>query len=119
MNSNEEQKQSIINFDIDSTDVSSVTPEDPDEKDIEAQERARFKQDTLYRKYLAKWVMYVVSIWLALVLVIFTLNGFRLVYYQPTVMIALLATTTANVLGLAFIVLRGIFQIRVFKRKKR
>lgn len=34
--------------------------DDVDELDIKDQKRARYKQDTKYRKYLAIWVMWVV-----------------------------------------------------------
>lgn len=48
------------------------------------------------------------SVWLAAVLCIQTLNGGYL-HLNDAVLVTLLATTTANVLGLAFIVLKGLF----------
>lgn len=89
--------------------VSDADLGDVDENSLKDQIRDRYKQDTLFRKLLANWVMYIVPIWLAVVLVIFITHGLRWLYYDSSVMIALLVTTTANVLGLAYIVLKGIF----------
>lgn len=85
-------------------------PENVDELSLNEQKKTRYSQDTRFRKHLAKWVMYIVPIWLALVIIIVILQGilqsFKL---SDSVLITLLATTTVNVLGLAFIVLKGIF----------
>lgn len=68
----------------------------------------RFEKDTRWRCRLSWWVIAVDSVWLAAVLCILTLNGDYL-HLNDAVLITLLATTTANVLGLAFIVLKGLF----------
>lgn len=111
--------QSIDEFDIRDFMVDDFSSANPDAEDLETQERKRYAQDTTYRKLLAKWVMYVVSIWLGCVLIIVALTGFNIMTYTPTVLVTLLATTTINVLGLAFIVLRGLFLGRgYYKRRK-
>ena len=116
---NSEGNKSISDFDIKDLFAVEDPSSNPDADDLEAQERKRYAQDTRYRKLLALWVMWVVSIWLGAVLVVITLTGCKVLEYTPTVLVTLLATTTINVLGLAFIVLRGLFLgARKFKRRK-
>lgn len=70
----------------------------------------RYKQDTKWRDLLAKWVVWVTSGWMFIILVILFIEGFCGTFdLEKEVLITLLATTTANVLGLPLIVLRGIF----------
>lgn len=112
-------KKSIADFDIANLMAIDDMLANPDAEDLETQERKRYAQDTTYRKLLAKWVMWVVSIWLGVVLLIIILTGLKLMAFTPTVLVTLLATTTINVLGLAFIVLRGLFLGREkFRRRK-
>ena len=102
--------------------IFSLENTNPDVEDIDIQKKRRFKQNTLHRKILMYWVISVVSCWLIAVLVLIFLSGYGKVQFQPTVLVTLLATTTINVLGLAFIVLRGIFFIptkRAFYNKNK
>lgn len=85
---------------------------DIDSKGIRAQERERYKQDTRYRKYLALWVMVIVPIWLVTILLIVCMCASKVWNLSDVQMSTLLATTTVNVLGLAYIVLKGLFQNR-------
>ena len=97
---------------------SDVTPapalNDIDNETKEAQIKERYRQDTR-RNYLVKWVVYTNTAWLIAILVIVIAHGAvnedgsDLFHLTDTVMVTLLATTTANVLGLALIVLRGLF----------
>lgn len=80
-----------------------------DNESMATQERERYKQDTRQRKFLAQWVVWATSIWLGVVLVIIFFQGFSLIKLDNTVVNVLLATTTVNVLGLAYIVLEGLF----------
>lgn len=89
--------------------IANDTLEDVDDKSMREQRKARFSQDTRFRKHLANWVMTIVPSWLFLVIVILFFDGFNLLKLQKEVLITLLATTTVNVLGLAYIVLKGIF----------
>lgn len=82
---------------------------DVDKSSIEEQILVRYKMNTEYRKKFSEWVIYIIPIWLGLVLFVFVLHGARLLRFESAEIVALLATTTANVLGLAFIVLRGFF----------
>lgn len=89
--------------------------DDIDNETKEAQEKERYRQDTKHRDYLVRWVVYTNSAWLIAILVIVIAHGAAnedgtdLFQLSDTVMVTLLATTTANVLGLALIVLRGLF----------
>ena len=103
-----------INIDPERLNTSSEsnipTNDDIDSLDLKEQKRERYSQDTKYRKHLAIWVMWVVSIWLATVLLIITAGAIWDLPMESNVQITLLATTTVNVLGLAYIVLKGIFK---------
>ena len=82
-------------------------PPDPDRKPLE---NDRYKQDTKWRDRLARWVVIVTSIWMLIILFILVIKGFCSTFdLEKEVLITLLATTTANVLGLPLIVLSGIF----------
>ena len=83
---------------------------DIDKDTLKEQKRARYSQDTSYRKYLAVWVMVVTSLWLLAVMVVLILIGAGVLTLDSTVIVTLLATTTANVLGLPLIVLKGIYK---------
>ena len=116
---NSEGNKSISDFDIKDLFAVEDPSSNPDADDLEAQERKRYAQDTRYRKLLALWVMWVVSVWLGVVLAIIALTGFKVLKYDQPVLVTLLATTTINVLGLAFIVLRGLFLgARRFRKRK-
>ena len=85
---------------------------DIDNLDLENQEKLkghRYKQDTSERKLLAHWVIAIVSSWLGMVLFILICNKILCINLSDTVLCALLGTTTINILGLAYIVLKGLF----------
>jgi len=69
----------------------------------------RLEQDTKYRKVLARWVIFTVSIWLLFVIGALTFNNKCDIGISDTVACVLLGTTTLNILGLAYIVLKGLF----------
>lgn len=71
--------------------------------------RKRFASDTRDRRWLAVWSASVVTLWLASVMIIVFYNN-NYVCLSDSALIMLLGTTTLNVLGLSFIVLRGHFQ---------
>lgn len=102
-------------FNPDNGDVrqnATATQGDFDTMSMEDQERERYGQDTRFRKYLSKWVMWIVPVWLFLVILIVYLCSFGLCELTDVQMSTLLATTTANVLGLAYIVLKGMFGVK-------
>ncbi|QNF32532.1 hypothetical protein HUW51_07255 [Adhaeribacter swui] len=89
------------------------TDPDIDADDLTAQRRRfenqRYREDTSHRKWLGIWTAVVVTCWLVAVLLILVFNE-RYIRLGDTVLTSLLATTTLNVLGLSYIVLRGHFQ---------
>lgn len=76
----------------------------------------RYTQNTQLRRHLARWAAYVVSIWMLFVLLILVLNEKWLICLSDSVLITLLGTTTANVLGLVAIVLYDLFNRKSEKR---
>lgn len=69
----------------------------------------RYSDTSKLRKHSAYWVMVVVSFWLILVVSIVFFCGFECMTLEPSVIIALLTTTTANILGLPLIILQGLY----------
>lgn len=82
---------------------------DPDLKDIDYQTGMRYNQDTQQRKTMMRWVIILISVWLLVVLVYMGLKGASIFEYETTEVVTLLSTTTANVLVLGYIVLKGLF----------
>lgn len=72
-------------------------------------EAERYSSDTKDRKWLAVWTAVTVSLWLGGVIYILMHND-KTFCLSDTVIVTLLGTTTLNVLGLSFIVLRGHFR---------
>lgn len=87
----------------------NITIPDFDTMSIERQKSIRFGQDTKHRKWLVLWMMIIVSFWLVVVLMTTIFNDLWHFNISQGVMITLLATTTVNVLGLANIILNGLF----------
>lgn len=94
------KKPLISSFDIDNLDLKGQQ---------EALKGHRYKQDTKERKLLSHWVICVVSIWLFLVISTLICNSLLSIGLSDTVCVTLLTTTTINILGLAYIVLKGLF----------
>ena len=69
----------------------------------------RYADTSSLRRRTAKWVMWSVSLWLAGVLVVLVCTGLGCFTLSNRVLIALLTTTTANILGLPLVVLRGLY----------
>jgi hypothetical protein len=99
-----EKKDSFSNpdLDIDSDDLREQIK-------LKKLESDRYSSDTKDRKWLAIWTAVIVTLWLSTVLGILIFNEQKLICLSDTVLVALLGTTTLNVLGLSFIVLKGHF----------
>lgn len=69
----------------------------------------RYADTSSLRRRTAKWVMWIVSLWLAAVIVVLVCAGLEWVTLSNRVLIALLTTTTVNILGLPLVVLRGLY----------
>lgn len=84
---------------------------DPDASILKDQIKERYEQDTKWRSKLSWWVIGVDSIWLIAIIAILFFNK-KCFELSDNVLMVLLGTTTINVLGLAHIVLRGLFQVK-------
>ena len=77
-------------------------------------EELRYQQDTKTRNVLSYWVIIIITLWLGF-------TGFLFINYgniYPVVIICtLLGTTTANVLGLGYVLLNGFFRSKENKDK--
>lgn len=87
-----------------------VTEADSDKDDLKSQEKERFRQDTEHRHGLIIWMKRLISLWLSSVIVVLILEGIHAISLSDTVLVTLLATTTADVLGLPYIILRDLFK---------
>lgn len=72
-------------------------------------ENKRYDQDTRTKGKLALWAAWIVSIYLAVVFFILIINKSH-IQLSDGVLMMLLGTTTLNVLGLMYIVLKGYFK---------
>lgn len=82
---------------------------DVDTDEMSEQRRTRYAQDTYHRSFLVSWVVSVSSLWLFGVFLILISCGLKWIELPTSVLNVLLATTTANILGLPYIVLKGLF----------
>lgn len=82
---------------------------DVDTDEMSEQKRTRYAQDTYHRSFLVSWVVSVSSLWLFGVFLIIISCGLKWLELPTSVLNVLLATTTANILGLPYIVLKGLF----------
>lgn len=78
------------------------------ERTINALKAERYANNTGLRKKLAYWAFVIVTLWLVCVMLILAYNYDRY-KLSDNVLIALLTTTTANVLGIIYIVLKDLF----------
>ena len=69
----------------------------------------RYADTSSLRRRTAKWVMWIVSLWLAAVIIVLVCAGLEWITLSNRVLIALLTTTTVNILGLPLVVLRGLY----------
>ena len=83
-----------------------------DTSDYSAQRTRRFSEDTDHRSGLIFWVKLVVSLWLFCAIIVVAFNNLFHFKLNDSVLIALLTTTTLNILGLAYIVLQGLFDVK-------
>lgn len=72
-------------------------------------EHDRFSQDTKYRSLFSDWVIIYISLYTIFVILILVGVGQRWLIIEASVLVTLLGTTTANILGLAYIILHGLF----------
>lgn len=100
----------ILSDNIRNTDAISDIADADNELQSVILKQERYKADTEQRLYLVKLIMRIISGWLIAVMLILVLNN-CLFHLSDPVLITLLGTTTATVIGLPAIVLRGFFQL--------
>lgn len=85
--------------------------EDGPSLQLQKLESERFGDDTRHRKGLVSWVKWLIPIYLVIMFAVLVVSGISPggFHIETAVLIAMLCTTTANVLGLAAIVLYGLF----------
>ena len=83
--------------------------DDIDSISLDQQKKKRYEQNTLWRERFSLWVMWIIPIWLIFVLIIIILVGSKVLTLPTSSINVLLGTTTLNVLGLSYIVLKGMF----------
>lgn len=69
----------------------------------------KLKDENTFRKGLVRWCKWVVSIHLVLVFIIIFLVAFKVGQLSDAVLVALLGTTTATVVGLVLAIIKGLF----------
>ena len=67
------------------------------------------KQEQRLQKWFAYWAVGLVSLWLVFIVAVVFSVGMSWLNYSDGVLIALLATTTANIIGLAYFMAKGLF----------
>ena len=103
-----ELKEEILKSPTDTSDVDIDTANFDMQLEFGRSKTERYRSDTNDRKWLAEWATAVVSLWLmAVIILLASKERFRL---SDAVLVTLLGTTTLNVLGISFIVLRGHFK---------
>jgi hypothetical protein len=68
----------------------------------------RYKSNTDARNWMSVWTAVVVSLWLFAIMMVVVCNGSD-IHLSDNALIALLTTSTVKVIGLPYIVLRGLF----------
>lgn len=117
---NRKKPEKSRRFDMEDV-VSSLLNSTPGEPSKEILEKCsqlltqqRMLEDTRARRRLEKWATRVIGWYLIIVCLLVLLNGFYIYIVEKPlitdkVMIAILTTTTVNIIGLGLIVLRGHF----------
>lgn len=123
-NNNNEDERNVDLLKIAGSLLSSCTSDENIAKAKELAELHRLVENTKARRRLEKWSLKVISIYLLVVLFIVFLNYTNLCWLKDviiipeTIMIAILTTTTVNIIGLGLIVLRGHFLANSDKYKR-
>ncbi|MFC6095784.1 hypothetical protein ACFPVY_03925 [Flavobacterium qiangtangense] len=108
VSSSEKRDESTFNFKPEDLEFAARQEKSYEERKRETRLH-RYEQDTNHRNGLVVWAATLVSLWLLCVIIILTRNTNE---YQlsENIVIALLTTTTINVLGLMIIVLNDLFK---------
>lgn len=104
-----QRMESTFDLSVDAEELNLSSSEDAIRRASMFEDYTSKKQDREQRKYFSTWIFGVVCAYLLIVLVLLYLTGFSLTRLSDTVLVALLTTTTANVIGLLVIVARYLF----------
>lgn len=125
------RRYKTVKPDLDALDIVRRLLEDFDsseniEKSKNVANLHRLIENTHARRRLEKWSLRTIGIYLCIVcFIIFGTYadiphiGFPFLHIEPQIMVAILTTTTANIIGLGLIVLRGHFLAKEEERPKR
>ena len=111
INSDVYTEDDFYNQDINPNDALAKSKEDILKSKIKKLEleNGRYESDTKLRDLFAKGYSVILIIWLWAVLYIITHNCKNHYHFSDSVLIALLVTSTANVIGMVLIVLKNLF----------
>ncbi|MBX7147079.1 MAG: hypothetical protein K1X44_07210 [Alphaproteobacteria bacterium] len=87
-----------------------ITNDEKATRESEDLDRERTKQDLGHQRSAYRWILGAVLIWLILVMTIIFLTGFDVIHLSDAVMIALLTTTTANVIAMLWAIIKYLFK---------
>lgn len=104
-----QRMDNTFNLSVDAEEVSLSSSEDAIKRASMFEDYTSKKQDREQRKKFAAWIFGVVCVYILSVLTLLYIIGFSFAYLTDTVLVALLTTTTANVIGLLVIVARYLF----------
>lgn len=104
-----QRMESTFDLSVDAEELNLSSSEDAIRRASMFEDYTSKKQDREQRKYFSTWIFGVVCAYLLIVLVLLYLTGFSLTRLSDTVLVALLTTTTVNVIGLLVIVARYLF----------
>lgn len=111
INSDVYTEDDFYNQDINPNDALAKSKEDILKSKIKKLEleNGRYESDTNLRDLFAKGYSVILIVWLCAVLYIITHNCTNHYHFSDSVLIALLVTSTANVIGMVLIVLKNLF----------
>lgn len=104
-----QRMESTFTLSVDAEELNLSSSEDAIRRASMFEDYTSKKQDREQRKQFSIWIFGIVCVYLLIVLVLLYLTGFSLTILSDTVLVSLLTTTTANVIGLLVIVARYLF----------
>ena len=96
-------------------DIKTITEELDVERGHKQAQLESYKQDTQERKKYAARIFWVCAYWVTAIFLLLVLNGFGAAIYfklSDSVLLAAIGSTTANILGIFYIVARYLFPKR-------
>ncbi|QED22892.1 hypothetical protein [Candidatus Deianiraea vastatrix] len=85
---------------------------------VEAEEIADLRHYRTLRNISTYTTFVIISLWLIFITIVVILSGLSILEIDKNVMITLLATTTANVIGLPWAIIKGVFKYEKNDKKE-